>query len=336
MTGLLLLAALGAAGAEPRLPHAHAAQRYRMEIAGEPVGWASLRVLCRPAGCSARWESALRLPEAAGGALLTRRIDAETDPAGRARAVKVVLGEGGKEAERTSGTGPIPATLAELLLSTAREGERLCLAVFDESSGERGQACATRRGEWLEGRVLADAVRFRARRGALPDEVLLPGQGARFTADRLADLPARPPRLFGSEVRADAAAIRSPSARFCGRGPEPDAVAGEAAGLPAEFPEGESCREKTARYLALAAGAGLAGRHVVGVAFDGKAFVWHEWAEVRRGGSWVAVDPSFRQIPAAGQRFAVARFAEGDAAARAEAGRRILACWGRRRVEMQR
>jgi hypothetical protein len=215
----------------------------------------------------------------------------------------------------------------------AEEGERLCLGVFDESSGERGQACATRRGEWLEGRVLGDAVRFRARRGALPEEVVLPAQGARFVADPAAELPEKPPRLFGVEVAADPGADEAARARFCGLDLEREPVAAEAAGLPAEFPAGGSCREKTTRYLALAAHAGLEGRHVVGVAFDGKAFVWHEWAEIRRGDIWVAVDPSFRQLPAAGPRFAVARFGEGDDAARAEAGRRILACWGRSRVE---
>ncbi len=335
MTALLLLAGLGAAaGVEPRPLHAHASERYRVEIGGEPVGWASLRVLCRPAGCSARWESALRLPEASGGGLLTRRIDADTDPAGRARAAKVVLGEGGRETRRSSGAGPIPATLAELLLSMAEEGEQICLGVFDESSGERGRACATRHGEWLEGQVLGDAVRFRARRGALPEEVLLPGQGARFVSDRAAELPGKAPRLFGVEVPVDPEARGANGIRFCGL--EPEAAAGEAAALPTDFPEGESCREKTTRYLALAGRDGLEGRHVVGVAFDGKGFVWHEWAEIRRGERWVAVDPSFRQLPAEGPRFAVARFGEGDAAGRTEAGRRILACWGRARVEKTR
>ena len=337
MTALLLLAALGAAAQmAPELSHAHAWQRYRMEIGGERVGWAMLRVLCRPAGCTARWESALRLPEASGGALLERRIDAETGPDGRARFAKVVLSEAGKETRLSSGAGPVPATLAELLLSVAAEGERLCLGVFDESSGERGQACATRRGEWLEGHVLGDAVRFRARRGALPEEVVLPGQGARFVADPGAGLPEKPPRLFGVEVPAEPGAARAPGARFCGLDLEAEAAAGEAAGLPADFPQGESCRETTTRYLRLAGRDGLEGRHVVGVAFDGKGFVWHEWAEIRRGQRWVAVDPSFRQVPAGGARFAVARFGEGDTAARAEAGRRILACWGRSRVEMPR
>lgn len=328
-----LLLALALAAVAPELPHARAAKRYRVEIGGEHVGWAALRVLCRPAGCTARWESALKLPEASGGALLERRIDAETDPAGRARAAKVVLVDGGRETRRSTGAGPIPATLAELLASMAEEGERLCLDVFDEETGAKGQACATRRGEWLEGAVLGDAVRFRARRGALPDEVVFPAQGARFVADPSAALPKKAPRLFGVEVPAAPGAAEASHPRFCGLEPEPRGASGDAARLPTEFPGGESCREKTAGYLALAARRGIEGRHVVGVAFDGSGFVWHEWAEVAAGGGWVAVDPSFRQLPARGARFAVARFAEGDGAAEREAGRRILACWGRARVE---
>jgi transglutaminase-like putative cysteine protease len=70
----------------------------------------------------------------------------------------------------------------------------------------------------------------------------------------------------------------------------------------------------------------------VGVAFDGGAFVWHAWAEVHMGGRWVPVDPSFQQAPARGPRFTLATWEEGDEAARAEAGRRILACWGRAAV----
>ena len=91
-----------------------------------------------------------------------------------------------------------------------------------------------------------------------------------------------------------------------------------------------------ARYLALAARRGLPGRLVVGVAHDGAAFVWHEWAEVLSGGRWIAADPAFRQLPARGPRFALARFEPGDDAAAAAAGRRVLACWGRARVERAR
>ena len=51
------------------------------------------------------------------------------------------------------------------------------------------------------------------------------------------------------------------------------------------------------------------------------------------GAAWVPVDPSFGQPPARSPRFTLATWEDGDEAARPEAGRRILACWGRARVE---
>jgi hypothetical protein len=162
--------------------------------------------------------------------------------------------------------------------------------------------------------------------------VLIPGQRTRFVAEAAAGPPARKPRLFGAEVSTAPGARASRAPRFCGRAAEP--APGELpAGTPVTFQPGASCREATARYLAAALRAGFEGRHVVGVAWDGNAFVWHEWAEVRRGGAWTRVDPSFRQAPAEGPRFAVARYRGGDEAGRQEAGRAVLACWGAARVE---
>ncbi|HEY6099663.1 MAG TPA: transglutaminase-like domain-containing protein, partial [Anaeromyxobacter sp.] len=90
---------------------------------------------------------------------------------------------------------------------------------------------------------------------------------------------------------------------------------------------------RAAAWVATARRAGIPARVALGVAWDGAAFVWHAWAEARAGGAWIPVDPSFGQAPARGPRFTLARHAPGDGAARAEAGRRILACWGRARVE---
>jgi transglutaminase-like putative cysteine protease len=69
------------------------------------------------------------------------------------------------------------------------------------------------------------------------------------------------------------------------------------------------------------------------VAWDGAAFAWHEWAELRVDGRWVPVDPSFRQAPAEAPRFSLARFTESDEEARLHAGVRILGCWGAAQVE---
>lgn len=331
MIALLLLAAgvLAAAPAPPALP-ARAERRYRVELGGEPVGFADLAIACGPERCSATWESALRAPAGAGGRVLRRRIAVEARRDGEALGVRAWQEDGRGEREVEDGPGPIPASLAETLLSAAG-AERLCLPVREEASGRTGLACARREGAWLEGEVLGVPERFRARPGEPPEEVRLPGQRTRFLADPRAGLPERAPRLFGAAVRGGGGPPGA-AARFCGVAPEPPPPPAPP-GIPLDFPEGKDCQEKTARWLARAGAAGLAGRHVVGVAWDGEAFVWHEWAEVRAGGRWTPVDPSFRQAPAAGPRFAVARFAAGDLAAEAEAGERVLACWAGGRVE---
>jgi hypothetical protein len=319
-----------------------AAHRWRVEIAGEPVGITALDVACGPEGCTMHWESALRAPEPSEGLVLRRVIEARTRPDGRARWVRAAVDAPLGSRETEDGEGPVPASLAELLLSSAREGERRCLTVREEATGEVGQACAMRRGDWLEGEVLGVGLRFRAKPGEPPEEVEVPAQRVRFVADAQAEVPARAPRLLETEVPLAPGAARADGTpagllRFCGLAPEPPFTAtGVDEEVPRGWPDGASCREKTARYVARAAAAGLPSRHVVGVAWDGNGFAWHEWAEVFTVGAWLPVDPSFRQLPAAGPRFAVARFPDGDPPARQAAGRAILACWGRARVERAR
>jgi hypothetical protein len=294
--------------------------RYRVELAGEHVGWARLALTCRTSRCDALWESSLRAPEEAGGAVLTRRIDIEAERGGPGRRVRVRAVADGRERRIEAGPGAIPASLAEVILASAGEGERRCVGIRDEESGREGRACARRSGAWLEGDVLGEPIRFRCAVGEAPAEVLVPGQGIRFLQDPGASLPRRAPRLFGTAVAPPRAG------RLCGvpRDGVPPPAPLE---LPSVFPAGASCRERTSHYLEIAAKAGLRGSHAVGVAFDGHAYVWHEWAELLVRGRWIAVDPSFEQAPAEGPRFTVARFEDRDAAGRDEAGRRVLECW---------
>jgi len=298
--------------------------RYRIELGGEVVGFARLVLACQASACQGSWESGLRAPIEAGGGIQARHIDFEVDGDKMAREVRVQAEADGRVRRARSGRGPVPASLAELLLSTAQDGQERCLRVRDEESGAEGQACARRRGAWLSGAVLGEPIRFRAAPGEAPAEVVLPAQKTRFVADAAADLPARPPRLFGGVA---ATTERWPS-HMCGV--EVDRESPPAPSwVPRFSPGGASCRDSTARYLRVVARRGVEGRHAVGVAFDGERFVWHEWAEVRAGGAWVPVDPSFGQWPAAGPRFTLGHYEDGDLAGRALAGRRILACWAR-------
>jgi transglutaminase-like putative cysteine protease len=155
----------------------------------------------------------------------------------------------------------------------------------------------------------------------------------RYVRDEAAEVPRTAPQLAGTRVPgpSDPAAAR----RFCGvpRDASPGAAAVAAGGVPAPRAVGASCREKTRAWIGAARARGLLARAAVGVAWDGSAFVWHEWAEVRVPGGWLAVDPSFGQRPAEGPRFTLARFADDDAGARDAAGVKILDCWGRAPVE---
>jgi hypothetical protein len=229
----------------------------------------------------------------------------------------------------------VASILAETLLAAAPEGERRCLRVEDAETGRVGTGCATRRGSWLEGEVLGEKVRIRAAPGSLPEEVLLPGQDTRFVADAAAAVPERAPAAFGSAVPAPPGAEAERDLVFCGLAAEPEDPSPPPSSVPREFPERGNCQEASTAYLRTARDDGLEGRYVVGVAWDGRRFVWHEWVEVATGRRWIAVDPSFRQVPAQAPRFAVARFAPGDETARAEAGRKVLACWGKGRVALR-
>jgi hypothetical protein len=322
---LAALAAVASLPARAALPEA-ASRRYRVEIGGEIVGVATLSVRCERGRCTGIFETAMRLPEAGGGSVTRRRVEVITDREGALLEAEA----GGKR--RAAGGEAVASIVAEALLAATPEGERRCLEVEDAELGRQGKACATRRGAWLEGEVLGEPVRFRGSPGGLPDEVLLPSQGTRFVVDASAAVPARAPATFGGVVPAPPGAEAEQALLFCGLSPEPPDPSPPPPGVPRDFSERGGCQERSAAYLRTAKDDGLSGRLVVGVAWDGARFVWHEWVEVATSRRWVAVDPSFRQIPAQAPRFAVARFAPGDEAGRAEAGRKVLACWGKARV----
>lgn len=60
-----------------------------------------------------------------------------------------------------------------------------------------------------------------------------------------------------------------------------------------------NCQTHTRLYTALARAAGIPTRFVSGlVSLEGKGFLYHSWAESWLGGRWVAVDPTYNQVPA--------------------------------------
>ena len=322
---LLLAAALSAPGELPE-----GAARYRVELSGEAVGVADLRAACAapPAGrCTVTWEARLRLPAASGGVLTTRRVVAPVDRGGALAGAPAVTVDGRRLPTPTvRPAGAVPLSAAELILSARGGG---CVEAVEEETGRSGQACARLEGRRLRGLVLGAAEEWTVGEDGLPERLELPGQRARYLRDGAAVVPAVPPPL---EVRVPGPPEGREPSRFCGRAPDRPAPWADLSGLPEPRPDGSSCRAQAQAYAARVRRAGWPARIALGVAHDGAGFVWHAWVEVWTRLGWVPVDPAFGQLPARGPRFTVARHA-ADPAGLAEAGRRILACWGRAGVE---
>jgi hypothetical protein len=319
-----LLVALAAAA----LPEGEV--RLRAEALGEAIGVATLAIRCAGEACTARYAVELRLPEEAGGALRRTRIEVEVDREGRWRGGPLRVERDGVALPVTGIQGAVPSSLVEVaLLARAGGAGETCLDQFDEDGPAPGRACARREGGALRADVAGVPERIVPGADGFPAEVVA-ADWLRFVRDPEAAVPARAPRLSGTRVAgpADPGAAR----RFCEVEVDPPARSALPRGLPPPRAPGESCREKTAAWLAAASRAGFEGRTAVGVAWDGSAFVWHAWAEVRAGEAWVPIDPSFGEAPARGPRFTLGRFASGDAAARRVAGLQLLRCWGTARV----
>jgi hypothetical protein len=60
-----------------------------------------------------------------------------------------------------------------------------------------------------------------------------------------------------------------------------------------------NCQTHARLYTALARAAGIPTRFVSGLVYqDGKGFLYHSWSESLLGDTWVAVDPTYNQLPA--------------------------------------
>jgi transglutaminase-like putative cysteine protease len=77
------------------------------------------------------------------------------------------------------------------------------------------------------------------------------------------------------------------------------------------------CTEHTLLFLALARAAGIPSRGVYGLVYaryqdDVPALYWHAWAEVKSGGEWIALDPTFGQPVADATHIALGRGTQLD------------------------
>ena len=60
-----------------------------------------------------------------------------------------------------------------------------------------------------------------------------------------------------------------------------------------------NCQTHARLYTALARAAGIPTRFVSGLVYqEGKGFLYHSWAESLLGDAWIAVDPTYNQLPA--------------------------------------
>ncbi|MFA6823049.1 MAG: transglutaminase-like domain-containing protein [Geobacter sp.] len=97
-----------------------------------------------------------------------------------------------------------------------------------------------------------------------------------------------------SGVVAQAQALSSWTAQYLA-----DTVDDSGSALAALEKKSGNCQSHAKLYTALARASGIPTRFVSGlVSRDGQAFLFHSWAESWLDGRWVAVDPTFDQLPA--------------------------------------
>lgn len=97
-----------------------------------------------------------------------------------------------------------------------------------------------------------------------------------------------------SGVVAQAQALSSWTAQYLA-----DTVDDSGSALVALEKKSGNCQSHAKLYTALARASGIPTRFVSGlVSRDGQAFLFHSWAESWLDGRWVAVDPTFDQLPA--------------------------------------
>lgn len=161
---------------------------------------------------------------------------------------------------------------------------------------------------------------FQSRRGDTLDvrEALLSGLPGSRTMDRTETALTRP----SGAVPASHPLVEAQARRITGGGTDPAEVTraiaqwvesrvaldpdGPDHSVPALGARRASAAGRTALFVALVRARAIPARPVAGLRWDGKAFHYHGWAEVRLAGGWLPVDPALGQFPADGGRLRLA------------------------------
>ncbi|MDD2502138.1 MAG: transglutaminase-like domain-containing protein [Geobacter sp.] len=178
-----------------------------------------------------------------------------------------------------------PSKLTGLSVAITGYGEQIPLLASGSQQVERQQ-----------GRVVMTTGSLRKSAEAMPKIVeayLQPSEGIESAA---AEIAAKAKELAGN-LKTDQERVQALTAWTSGW--LEDSIEDGGSALTALSKKKGNCQTHAKLYTALARAAGIPTRFVSGlVSQDGSSFLYHSWAESLMEGRWVAVDPTFNQVPA--------------------------------------
>lgn len=178
-----------------------------------------------------------------------------------------------------------PSKLTGLSVAITGYGEQIPLLTGGSQQVERQQ-----------GRVVMTTGSLRKSAEAMPkiaEAYLLPSEGIESAA---AEIAAKAKELAGN-LKTDQERIQALTTWTSGW--LEDSIEDGGSALTALSKKKGNCQTHAKLYTALARAAGIPTRFVSGlVSLDGTSFLYHSWAESLMEGRWVAVDPTFNQVPA--------------------------------------
>ena len=178
-----------------------------------------------------------------------------------------------------------PQKLTGLSVAITGYGEQVPLLTSDSQQIERQQ-----------GRVVITTGSLRKPAETTPkvaDAYLQPSEGIESAA---AEIVAKAKELTGN-LKTNQERVQALTAWTSGW--LEDSIEDSGSALTAFSKKKGNCQTHAKLYSALARAAGIPTRFVSGlVSQDGTSFLYHSWAESLLDGRWVAVDPTFNQVPA--------------------------------------